>query len=200
MVRNLAFCVALLCMAIHPAVADEGNAGGKVENESVQFAEGDECDAGREIFGRWEVKGDVTRFLTGQDDFKSVRKLEFLKDDAAKDRVVKALSEMIASGKFEKHDGVDETIAQAAKAVYAAGAMRIEVDEEVKVDVDFALVNLHGNQVVVMVSFSDAGKANWESSRIAFAGDPDGDHDLLFLGGDRKSEGYLCFKREGVKE
>jgi hypothetical protein len=200
------FAVAVLAAATtvaaltFPVVADETTPpAAEPAEKKAKLAETEECSATEEIYGKWDAKADISLFLTGYAGGE-IKSIEFTKDEEATKRVLAGLEEMISSGKYEKGDGMGEEVAEAAKAIYASGRVSAPLTDGEVIEGDFAFATMNGGQVLFLLTKTPKGNTNWESNRIAFVPDPKGDHDLLFVGGDRKAESYVCFKRESVKD
>jgi hypothetical protein len=203
---NRKFAVAMLAavMAVaalaFPVVADEtAPPAAEPAERKAKLAETEECSATEEIFGKWDSKADISMFLTGYAGGE-IKSIEFTKDEEATKRVLAGLEEMISSGKYEKGDGMGEEVAEAAKAIYASGRMKAPLRDGEVIEGDFAFATMNGGQVLFLLEITPKGNPNWSSNRVAFVPDPKGDQDLLFVGGDRKVESYVCFKRESVKD
>ncbi|MCB9893394.1 MAG: hypothetical protein H6839_02980 [Planctomycetes bacterium] len=162
------------------------------EPESVTFVDTEENTLGKEIWGTWVMDDDLTK-RTAHEVPKDGMVLEFKSDEDSKGRIKKALEAAVKkAGDSEGEEA--GFIRRAAQGVFCTGRLIIKRGER-KDEVDFAQVCMWGEPVLLVLE-SDGEKTDWESVRVSFVRDPDGDNDLLFVGGDHKDEPYVAFKRQ----
>ncbi|MCB9895467.1 MAG: hypothetical protein H6839_13550 [Planctomycetes bacterium] len=150
----------------------------------------------REIWGKWETNRNFTKFVQDglpKDDF---GKVEFKKNDDSTARITKALEELVVK-MVERGKPNDLEFERAVKAVYATGKMILDRGKD-SFEGDFALITMFGEQLIVIRSGKE-DKPAWETDRVSFVRDADGDHDLLFIGTDTKEGKFTALNRDGVK-
>jgi hypothetical protein len=183
--------VTLLGVMLAGAVAQDDDAADK--KAEVTLINAKENLLSQEIWGKWTLHEEITNFIA-EGERTELMNFTVSKDDAAKERITKAIAKFIDSGKERKHDGITRAVIEAARTVYCAGKLSGEKDGKL-MELDFALTSAHGVPLLILI-FND----HLEASYVSFVRDPDGDNDLLFVGGDRPTEHFRCFKRAAEEE
>ena len=162
----------------------------EAKEETVKIINSEENTISKEIWGTWVMDEELTKH-TAHEVPKDVSSFEFKKDGGAEGRI-KAALESAVKGAPEGERG--DFIRRAAAGVFVTGRMVIKRGEETS-EVDFAQVSMWG-EPVIMILETEGEETDWESARISFVRDPEGDNDLLFVGGDHKNEPYIAMKRK----
>lgn len=172
------------------AVGQEIEEAEEEKEETVKVINSEENSISKEIWGTWVMDEDLTK-RTAHEVPKDIGSFEFKKDEAAEARIKAALEALVKDApEGEKGD----LIRRAAAGVFVTGRLVINRGE-VTHEVDFAQVSMWGEPLLMILENRD-GETDWESARISFVRDPEGDNDLLFVGGDHKNEPYIAMKRK----
>ena len=150
----------------------------------------------QEIWGKWETNRTVTKFVQDGLPKDNFGKVEFTRDEAATTRITAALEDLVAKI-AERGKPNDLEFMRGVKAVYATGRMKLDRSKD-SFDADFALITMFGEQLIIIRSGPEA-KPSWETDRVSFVRDAEGDHDLLFIGTDTKEGKFTALQRDGVK-
>ncbi len=186
----LAACLVFAAMSAQSSTRADDDA---PATGTVQIVNAESNLLSQEIWGNWSVHEDFTKFVA-EGRSKERGKVSIEKDAGSSERIKEMISEVIASGKERKHDGITKVVMEAAATLYCAGKFSVEQDGK-RMDTAFALTSAHGTPLLILIHNN-----HLQASHISFVRDPDGDNDLLFLGGDRATEHFLCFKRAAKDE
>ncbi|MCA8915200.1 MAG: hypothetical protein KDB90_07300 [Planctomycetes bacterium] len=150
----------------------------------------------QEIWGKWETNRTVTKFVQDGLPKDNFGKVEFTRDEAATTRITAALEDLV-SKIAERGKPNDVEFMRGVKAVYATGRMKLDRSKD-SFEADFALITMFGEQLLIIRAGTEA-KPSWETDRVSFVRDAEGDHDLLFIGTDTKEGKFTALQRDGVK-
>ena len=150
----------------------------------------------QEIWGKWETNRTVTKFVQDGLPKDNFGKVEFTRDEAATTRITAALEDLVAKI-AERGKPNDVEFMRGVKAVYATGRMKLDRSKD-SFEADFALITMFGEQLLIIRAGTEA-KPSWETDRVSFVRDAEGDHDLLFIGTDTKEGKFTALQRDGVK-
>jgi hypothetical protein len=171
----------------------------------AKLAEDGENLAAQELWGKWEVKDDFSRFLdpkstdTVRTEFGRAKVFEFAKSDESTKRILDQISAIPAGMRKddEKKRQRADAVEHALTEIHAAGLLKLTGAYK-DYTIDFALVAVHGNLQLMILETRDDGTYDWESAHVSFVRDAKSDHDLLFIGGDHGDERVACLQRLGV--
>ena len=199
---NRIMTAALVAIAVSLGAIALGTANRAQEAKPLEFKleSSGENILGDNVYGRWVMKTDVTEFVAREKPPEELASMvfEFSKDADLSAKVLAELAkvcEQMAADKRKSAYGAELKRQQAS--VLVTGKISHEMGER-KQEAAFAITNFFGNTVLWILETKEDGTTDWESANIAWVNDPEGDHDLLFLGGDHKNEPFLCFQREEV--
>jgi hypothetical protein len=166
------------------------------DDKFVHLVSSDENLFAAECWGKWKVHEDFTKYVAHEMPEEKFGTMEFAKNEKESKRIVRHLERLAAKMK-ERGQSNDLEFLRALKAVYATGTMKLKRRGK-KMTSTFALVNMFGEPLLVLLE-GKTPNTDWETVRISFVRDPDGDHDLLFVGGDHKDESYVAMQRADAK-
>lgn len=197
---NRIMTAALVAIAVSLGAIALGTSNRAQEVKPLEFkleASGENI-LGENIYGRWVMKADVTEFVAREKPAEELATMvfEFSKDADLSAKVLTELAkvcEQMAGDKRKKAYG--DELKRQQSSVLVAGKITHEMGER-KQEAAFAITTFFGNTVLWILETKSDGSLDWESANIAWVNDPEGNHDLLFLGGDHKNEPFLCFQRE----
>jgi hypothetical protein len=197
---NRIMTAALVAIAVSLGAIALGTANRAQEAQPLEFKleSSGENILGENIYGRWVVKADFTEYVAGEKvpDEVSGMVFEFSKDADLSAKVLAELAkvcEQMAGDKRKSAAG--EELKRHKSSVLVTGKIAHEMGEQ-KQEAAFAVTTFFGNTMLWILETKKDGSLDWESANIAWVNDPEGNHDLLFLGGDHKNEPFLCFQRE----
>ncbi len=156
-----------------------------------------ECLAALEIWGEWKPNKDVTEMIAGNTEDATVCTFEkFDEKDTETPKLLLSEADKFLSQMRSRGGRANETDAfeRAISEIYAMGKYT-RTNGDRKVEQRFMLVNFMGNPHLFILRVTNSGRLDWETQNLAFARDPKGNGDLLFLGGDHKNERFTCLVR-----
>ena len=166
------------------------------DEKFVVLVNSDENLFATECWGKWKVHEDFTKYVAHEMPEEKFGNIEFSKDERESKRIVRHLERLAAKMK-ERGEPNDLEFLRALKAVYATGTMKLKRSGK-SMTATFAMVSMFGEPLLILLE-GETPNTDWETVRISFVRDPDGDHDLLFVGGDHKDESYVAMQRADAK-
>jgi hypothetical protein len=157
--------------------------------DNVRVDDSGEHLASLEIWGKWSPNEELTRQCNPAGRVATAT-WEFIRDEEAAKSVLAELTTLRASmGRSNKPNAA--RMKADMGTVYAAGQLKWQRGDRETV-AQFVLLNLLGNPTIATW---EPDRKDWETANYSFVRDASGDNDLLFIGGDQKSELFTAFKR-----
>lgn len=182
----------LLCTLLPAgyALADEAPKWGDVGEMKV--VEDKQNVVASELLGEWVLDEEISKRLGT--DREQIQKITFEAQPEAEKSLREFMMKTLETLKKLPDEAHKITpIAEAMRAVYQVGEMKLGIKGKADpVTFQFMLVSFRGNPHVIFMADGDA-----ESFNVMMVQDPEGDKDLLFVGGDHAGEPFIAFKRAG---
>lgn len=163
------------------------------DDKFVQLVDSEENLFAAECWGKWKMSDDFTKYVAHELPEEDFGTIEFEKNEKESKRIVRHL-ERLAETMKERGQPNDLEFLRALKAVYATGTMKLDRGRK-SMKSTFALITMFGEPLLVLLE-GETPNTDWETVRVSFVRDPEGDNDLLFVGGDHKDESYVAMVRD----